>query len=344
MKANLSMASSPHLRDGLDTKSVMYAVVIALVPAGAGAAYYFGMRALAVVVAASLSAVAAEAAWQCAARRPVTVTDGSALLTGILLAFNLPPGVPYWLPVIGSVFAIGVAKMPFGGLGYNLLNPALAARAFLLVSWPVHMMTWTAPSRGSMSGIDAVTEATPLGVYRYAHGILADPASTAQDLGHAATCLKELYSTASARNLFFGNHGGSLGETSVLLLLVGVAYLLARRIISWRIPVSYIGTVALVAWIMGGERPFQGHPLFHVMSGGLILGACFMATDIVTTPVTPRGKLFFGIGCGILTSIIRLKGGYPEGVCYSILLMNTTVPLIDRLTRPRILGETKAVK
>ncbi|HVP56493.1 MAG TPA: RnfABCDGE type electron transport complex subunit D [bacterium] len=344
MRETLSVSSSPHLRDQLTTKGVMYAVAIALVPAGAGAVYFFGLRTLVVVAAAVAAAVATEAVWQGASRKPVTVADGSALVTGMLLAFNLPAGVPYWLPVAGSVFAIAVAKLPFGGLGYNLVNPALAARAFLLVSWPVHMMTWVEPTRGSMSGISAITEATPLGVFRYAHGVLADPSSSIQDIGQATTSLKELYSAASTRNLFFGNHGGCLGETSVMLLLVGAIYLLARRIISWRIPVAYIGTVALLAWIMGGEKPFQGHPLFHVMSGGLILGACFMATDMVTSPVTPTGKLFFGAGCGILTSIIRLKGGYPEGVCYSILLMNTTVPLIDKLTRPRILGETKAVK
>lgn len=344
MSEKLAVSSSPHLRGGLDTKAVMYAVVVALVPAGAGAVYYFGLRALALVVIAALSAILAEAACQRAFRARITVADGSALVTGILLALNLPPGVPYWLPVVGSVFAIAIAKLPFGGLGYNLLNPALAARAFLLLSWPVHMTAWSAPSRGSMSGINAITEATPLGVYRFAHGVLGDPSCAQQDLSLAATCMRELTSRASLKNLFLGNHGGSLGETSVLLLLVGAIYLLARRIISWRIPVAYLGTVALVTWIWGGEQAFQGYPLFHVMAGGLALGAFFMATDIVTTPVTPRGKLLFGAGCGVLTSIIRLWGGYPEGVCYSILMMNTAVPLIDRFTRPRILGNAKAVR
>jgi electron transport complex protein RnfD len=342
MKQVLIVSASPHLRDGLDVKGVMYAVVIALAPAGVGAVYFFGLRALVILVAASLSAIATEAACQRATRRKITVADGSALVTGILLAFNLPPGVPYWLPVVGSCFAIGIAKIPFGGLGYNPFNPALAARAFLLASWPVYMTgSWIAPSRGSISGINAITTATPLHVFRIARHILGDPSSSSQDVGRASTYLKELYSRASLKNLLFGNHGGCIGETSVLLLGIGAIYLLARRIICWRIPVSYVGTVAVLTWIMGGQGIFRGNALFHVISGGLILGAFFMATDIVTSPVTPRGKLIFGGGCGVITSIIRLKGGYPEGVSYSILLMNIAVPLIDRFTRPRKLGEVK---
>jgi electron transport complex protein RnfD len=329
----------------MNIKGVMYAVVLSLVPATVGAVYFFGLRALVIIVLACVSAVAMEAACQVAMKRRVTIADGSALITGLLLAFNVPPGVPYWLPVVGSVFAIGVAKIPFGGLGYNPLNPALAGRAFLLASWPVYMTAaWTDPARGTMSGIQAITTATPLGVYRYARGLLLEPGAPAEQVSRATSYLNELYSGQSLRNLFMGNVGGCIGETSVLLLLIGAAYLMIRRIICWRIPLTYIGTVALITWIFGGKGAFTGYPLFHVLSGGLILGAFFMATDMVTSPVTPRGRLIFGVGCGILTSIIRLWGGYPEGVSYSILLMNIAVPLIDRYTRPRKLGEVKGKK
>lgn len=343
MEKAFAVSPSPHLRDSLTSRSIMWAVVLALAPAVLGGFYFFGARALVVIAIAGSSAVATEAACQAAIKRRVTIADGSALVTGILVALVMPPGVPYWLPVAGSVFAIAVAKVPFGGLGHNLFNPALAARAFLVASWPAYMTAaWITPSRGTLSGISgmgAITEATPLGAFRIARGILADSLCTAGDLGTAADNLKYLYSTGSLKNLLFGNVGGSIGETSVVLLAVGAVYLLARRIISWRIPVSYLATVAVLTWVFGGRGMFGGNPLFHLLSGGLVLGACFMATDVVTSPVTPRGKLIFGIGCGIITSVIRLGGGYPEGVCYSILMMNMTVPLVDRFTRPRILGE-----
>ncbi|MGD9140990.1 MAG: RnfABCDGE type electron transport complex subunit D, partial [bacterium] len=294
---------------------------------------------------ASAAAILTEFALQKATGRKVTVADGSALITGMLLAFNVPPGVPYWLPVAGSVFAIAIAKIPFGGLGYNPLNPALVGRAFLVASWPVYMTAaWVPPARGTLSGINAITEATPLGVYRISNLILADKAAGPDQIASATSYLSELYSTASLKNLFFGNVGGCVGETSALLLLVGAAYLMIRGIINWRIPGAYIGTVALLMWVLGGQTLFTGNVLFQVLSGGLILGAFFMATDMVTSPVTPRGQIIFGVGCGLLTSIIRLKGGYPEGVSYSILIMNITVPLIDRFTRPRKFGEERAKK
>ena len=321
-----------------------------MIPASAGAVYFFGIRALVIIVLAAASAVLTEAACQKAMKRKVTIVDGSALLTGVLLAFNVPPGVPYWLPVLGSVFAIGIAKIPFGGLGYNPLNPALAGRAFLMASWPVYMTArWlaqrlSATSQGSLSGISAITTATPLGVYKYARGLLVDPESGVAEISRATSYLGELYSGASMKNLFFGNVGGCVGETSVLLLLAGAAYLMIRRIINWRVPVSYIGTVAVLTWLIGGKGILDGNPLFHILSGGLILGAFYMATDMVTSPITPKGQLIFGFGCGLLTSIIRIKGGYPEGVSYSILIMNITVPLIDRYTRPRKLGQARAKK
>jgi electron transport complex protein RnfD len=342
MNGLVAASAPPYLRDRLDTRAIMYAVVVALLPAAAGAYYFFGPRALIVIGLASVTAVLTEAFCQKAIRRKVTVTDGSAFLTGMLVGLNLPPGVPYWLPAVGSAFAIAVAKVPFGGLGYNIVNPALAARAFLMASWPVRMAgAWVEPARGTLSGIsgvDAVTGATPLSVFRMMRGIITDPSSTPQDIAVAVSNLKSLCSPGSLENLFFGNVGGSIGETSVLLLAIGAVYLLARRIICWRIPSAYLVTVAVLTWAFGGIGLFKGSPVFHLMSGGLMLGAFFMATDPVTAPVTRRGKLIFGFGCGLITSIIRLTGGYPEGVCYSILLMNLTVPWLDRLTRPRIFG------
>ena len=343
MEGKLTVSPAPHLRDRTDVKGVMYAVVLAMVPAAVGAVYFFGLRALFIIVFASGAAVLTEFALQRATGRKVTVADGSALVTGILLAFNVPPGVPYWVPVAGSVFAIAVAKIPFGGLGYNPLNPALVGRAFLVASWPVYMTAaWVPPSRGTLSGISAITEATPLGVYRISNLILADQGAGADGIARATAYLNELYSVSSLKNLFFGNVGGCVGETSALLLLVGAAYLMVRGIINWRIPGTYVGTVALMMFMLGGKTPFTGNVLFQVLSGGLILGAFFMATDMVTSPVTPRGQIIFGVGCGVLTSIIRLYGGYPEGVSYSILIMNITVPLIDRYTRPRKFGEERA--
>jgi electron transport complex protein RnfD len=258
MDLKLSVSPSPHVRDGVDIKRVMYTVIIALIPATAGAVYFFGIRALVIIVLAAVSAVLTEAACQKAMKRKVTIADGRALLTGVLLAFNVPPGVPYWLPVVGSAFAIGIAKIPFGGLGYNPLNPALAGRAFLMASWPVYMTaTWLAPSRGSLSGISAITTATPLGVYRYARGLLVDPGSGVEEISRATSYLGELYSGSSLKNLFFGNVGGCVGETSALLLLAGAAYLMIRRIITWRIPVSYIATVAFLAHGWKGSIPGQ---------------------------------------------------------------------------------------
>jgi electron transport complex protein RnfD len=342
MEGKLVVSPAPHLRDRTDVKSVMYAVVLALIPACVGAVYFFGLRALFIIVFASAAAVLTEFGLQKATGRKVTIADGSALLTGILLAFNVPPGVPYWLPVAGSVFAIGVAKIPFGGLGYNPLNPALVGRAFLTASWPVYMTAaWVPPARGTLSGINAITEATPLGVYKLSNAILSDSGASADQVAGATSYLNELYSTAALKNIFFGNIGGCVGETSALLLLVGAAYLLIRKVINWRIPGAYIATVAIIMWIFGGRSMFTGNVLFQLFAGGLILGAFYMATDMVTSPITPRGQIIFGIGCGLLTSIIRLKGGYPEGVSYSILIMNITVPLIDRFTRPRKFGEER---
>ncbi|MCK4261683.1 RnfABCDGE type electron transport complex subunit D, partial [bacterium] len=283
---------------------VMWSVVIALVPAMAASIYFFGISALTTISVSVISAISTEAIIQRLRHKPITISDGSAVVTGILLALVLPPRIPCWMVIIGSFCAIALAKQLFGGLGYNIFNPALVGRAILLASFPIAMTTWRKP-------FEAVTCATPL------------------------TLIKERICEGlpSYWELFIGKVGGSLGETSVLALLIGAVFLLLRGYISWHIPLSCLGTVALLTAILNQD------PLFHLLTGGLILGAFFMATDMVTTPLTKKGKLVFGIGVGIIVVVIRLKGGYPEGVCYSILLMNAFTPLIDRWIKPKVFGK-----
>jgi len=341
MERLLRISPSPHIRDDVSVTKIMYSVNLALVPAMAGAVYFFGTRAALIIALSVLSAVATEAGIQKLRGQQITAHDGSAILTGVLLAFNLPPGVPWWMPVVGSAFAIAIGKQVFGGLGYNPMNPALLGRAFLMASWPMRMTTgWTLrPELGTISGIDGVTSATPLALLKETGEIFSKPeAYPAAKLAAAERIIGDIPSTYG--HLFWGNVGGCIGETSVFLLLLGAIYLMYKGYVCWRIPFSYITTVGILSWIFGGfQGLFTGDPLFHIMAGGLVLGAFYMATDMVTSPVTPRGKLIFGTGCGALTVLIRLKGGYPEGVSYSILLMNLAVPLIDRFTKPRILGE-----
>jgi len=301
---NLVVSSSPHIRSEETVQRIMLDVIIALLPATAASVYFFGMRALAITLVSVAAAVAAEAAIQKIRNRPVTINDGSAVITGLLLALTLSPAMPLWMVAVGAVAAIGIGKQVYGGLGSNPFNPALVGRAFLVVTFPVHMTTWINP-------IDGVTSATPLGL------------------------LKMEGTATGYTELFIGNVGGSLGETSALLLILGGLYLLYRGIIDWRIPAFYLGTVAVMTAVLGQD------PVFHLLAGGLMLGAFFMATDMVTTPVTRTGKIIFGIGAGILVVLIRLYGGYPEGVLFSILLMNTFTPIIDKYTRPKIYGEVK---
>ena len=336
MENKLFVSSSPHITDKESIPKIMYGVLLSLLPATGGAIYFFGLRAGWVIVLAVIAAVITEGLIQKLMKKPVTIKDGSAILTGVLLAFNLPSEVPWWIPVIGSVFAIAIGKIPFGGLGYNPMNPALLGRAFLLASWPTKITIFnTAPKGGTLSGIDAITSATPLNVFKQAKDAIA-----AGQIEGSDVIIRDLYD--SYANLFWGKVGGCLGETSAFLLLIGAIYLIYKRYISLKVPVSYIVTAGLLAWIFGGtDGYFSGDPLFHVLSGGLILGAFFMATDMVTSPVTFKGRIIFGIGCGVITIIIRLVGGYPEGVSYSILLMNLTTPLIDRYTKPKVFGEVK---
>jgi len=331
----------------------MHTVNITLLPALIGSTYIFGFRALALTIIAVASAMITEYAIQKFRKVEVTFTDGSAILTGILLAFNLPPGVPFWIPIIGSFFAIAIGKHPFGGLGYNPLNPALLGRAFLLASWPVHMtadwlkpfwwkeagynfFSWSVTVEGKL--VDAVSSATPLGVVKTSKDILANASLyVPEKVNNASVMIDKMFDSVEA--LFMGTVGGCIGETSVILLLIGALYLIYKRIIDWRIPGTYILTVAVLGWIFGGKTGFfSGNMLFQIFSGGLILGAFFMATDMVTSPLSKKGHVIFGFGCGLLTIIIRLVGGYPEGVSYSILLMNLTVPLIDKYTLPKKFG------
>jgi len=335
----LLVTPAPHVRNSETVASVMMDVVVALVPAILASVYFFGIKALVVIVTCIFFSVASEYVCQRIMRRPVTISDYSAVVTGILLAFCLPPTIPWYLAAIGSIFAIVVGKMLFGGLGYNLFNPALVGRAFLLASWPVFMTRWSGPEKFLedkwLSISDATTKASALSSFKESLGAVRKGASVES--------LQEIYNNFSLSDLFLGNVPGSLGETSVLFLLLGAFYLwFYKKHITWHIPVTYIGTVGLLVWLFGGPAFMQGNVLFHITSGGLILGAFFMATDMVTSPITKKGRIIFGIGAGLIVFVIRIFGGYPEGVCYSILLMNAATPLIDRYTRPKRFGEVKA--
>ncbi|XUW98526.1 RnfABCDGE type electron transport complex subunit D [Wukongibacter sp. M2B1] len=313
MNNKLIASSSPHIRSNENIGSLMRDVVIALLPATLAGIYYFRLGAVKVILFAVLAAMVTEAAIQKLRKQEVSINDWSAIVTGLLLAFNIPASAPWWIPVIGSIFAIAVVKQMFGGLGHNFMNPALAARAMLLASWPVQMTNWIKP------GADAVSTATPLAIMKGAE------ASTEQ--------LPLLF------QLFIGNHGGCIGETSTLALIIGGIYLVYRGVITPRIPVIYIATVAVMTFVFGGFDPY--FMMSQVLAGGLMIGAIYMATDYVSSPVTPKGQVIFALGCGLITSVIRLHGGYPEGVSYSILLMNVASPLIDKYTSPRVFGEVK---
>ncbi len=304
--SNFTVSLSPHVRDEDSTRRIMLRVCLALAPAAVFGVVVFGWRALLVLALSVAAAVCTEWLTQKCLKRPVTISDCSALVTGLLLGLTLPPHAPWYVPVCGSVFAILIAKQVFGGLGGNFVNPALAGRAFLLACWPVQMTSWPAPAF-----VDAISSATPL----------ADPAFAG--------------STNALLNAVLGLIPGTIGETCKIALLLGGAYLLLRRVIDWRIPVAYLGSLLLLSYAFGGDG------LLAVCTGGVILGAFFMATDYVTSPVTPYGKLLYGLGCGLITFAIRRWGAYPEGVTYAILLMNVASPLIDRACRPHKYGEVK---
>jgi electron transport complex protein RnfD len=360
-KNTYKVSPAPHLHEHISTTSIMWFVVLALVPALAVATYFYGFSAFLLTMLGGLAAVGCEALIQVWRKVPVTVTDGSAFLTGMLVSFNIHANAPWWLPVVGSVFAIAVGKQVFGGLGNNPMNPALLGRAFLLASWPTLMTDgWKHTIKGSISGISEttiaqvqnmsaiahtkITSATPLNVIKSIRDTsmfsdAADPSAVQE------TVFNGLLDCTALQNLAIGNIGGCIGEVSAIALLLGGLFLLWKHIIDWRIPVSYLASVFVLSWMFGGMNGLFSAgiqlPLFHILSGGMMLGAFFMATDYVSTPVTKKGRLVFGIGCGILTVTIRLVGGYPEGVSYSILLMNLATPLIDKWTMPKAFGEVK---
>ncbi len=304
ISGKLVVSSSPHIHARLTTRSAMGWVLAALAPACAAGMWCYGFRALLVIAVCTASCVLCEWGWQKLTHRDVTVGDLSAAVTGVMLACNLPVTIPLWMAAAGSVFAIVVVKQFYGGLGCNILNPALAGRAMMLASWPVAMTSWT---------LDGVSTATPLSLLKTGAGGLP-----------------------SLGAMFTGAVGGCIGESCKWALLLGFAVLLAKKIITWHVPVVYMLTTSVLCTLFG-----RGAPAAEMLSGGLMFGAVFMATDYATSPITQRGKLLFAFGCGALTAVIRTWGGYPEGVSYAILVMNLTVPLIDRAVKPRIFGEVK---
>lgn len=319
----LTVASSPHVRCNETIPKIMWNVVAALVPAAAFGVYYFGVNALVNIIVAIVSAVIFEFLWEKAMHKRITITDGSAVITGLLLAMTCPPSLPWWMSIVGSFLAIVVCKQAMGGLGYNIFNPAHVGRAGLMVSWPVAMTTWT-QLNGTV--IDGVAGATPLNVFK--HG--------------GSDALFQLFGTndwsSIYQSLFFGFRNGSLGETSTVLLILGGLWLIYKGYVNWQVPVVMIATVGILTGAVYGSANVA---LFQMMAGGLIIGAFFMATDMVTAPITVKGQVIFALGCGLITVLIRVLGGYPEGVCYSILLMNTLTPLIDRLVKPTVFGAVK---
>ncbi|MCQ4725510.1 RnfABCDGE type electron transport complex subunit D [Anaerotignum faecicola] len=313
---NITISATPHVRSKQSTQTIMRDVIIALVPAAAMGVIKFGVNALILMAVSVITAVVAEAAYQKITKQKVTVSDLSAVVTGILLAMNIPSSAPIWVPVVGSAFAIIFAKQLFGGLGQNFINPALAGRAFLLGSYPTIMTSWVTP------GADAVSTATPLGLLK---------AGTPEMLAQLPTL----------QDAALGNIAGCIGETCAVALIIGGIYLIVRGVISWRIPVVYLATVFVMSFLL----PREGStPVYELMIGGVMLGAFFMATDYASSPITATGQIIMGLGCGILTVLIRVYGGYPEGVSYSILIMNLCVPLIDRFTKPKIFGALPKVK
>lgn len=323
MDNKLIVSSSPHVRSNEDTPYIMKQVIIALLPAVLAGVYFFRLSAINVMFWCILGSVGFEWLYQKLTKQESTIGDFSAVVTGLLIAFNVPASLPWWMCLAGSAFAIIVVKMVFGGIGNNFVNPALAARAFLLASFPVAMTTWTKTGVNwvSSGNIDAVTTATPLSFLK------AGPQGI-QNLTDSGTSLF---------NMFTGNIGGCIGETSAILLMLGGLYLMYKGIINYVIPVFYIGTVAILMFILGGFN-FE-FVMYQMVAGGLMLGAFFMLTDYTTSPMTKKGQIIYAITAGVITTVIRLYGGYPEGVSYSILFVNVMTPLIDKYTRPKVFGE-----
>ncbi|MBI5810782.1 MAG: RnfABCDGE type electron transport complex subunit D [Deltaproteobacteria bacterium] len=311
----LIVSSSPHFLTDESIPKIMHTVVAALLPAVAASVYFFGWRALLLIVICIAACLLTEYGFQKARNRPIKIHDGSAIITGMLLGMTLPPGFPIFGAILGSVFAIGIGKQLFGGLGYNIFNPALLGRAFLMATYPVLTTTWVQP-RTVQKAVDAVSAATPLALMKFE--------------GKLTPLL----------DLFIGNTAGSIGETSAIAILIGGLYLRYKGYVNWKLPLGYLGSMAFLGGVFYLYDPsrYPG-PLFHILSGGAMLAAWFMVTDMVTSPVTPVGQWIFAVIGGLMAVIIRLFGGLPEGVMYSILFMNAFVPLINKHTRPRVFGE-----
>ncbi len=320
----LTVSPSPHIHTDDSTQKIMYRVVYAMVPALAWSVFVFGLDALRVTLIAVVACLAFEFIIQkyLLKVKPM-ITDGSALVTGILLAFNVPSNIPWWIIIIGSLAAVGIAKLSFGGLGNNVFNPALVGRVFMLISFPVQMTSWPV---NAQSGIDAITSATPL-------SIIKEGISNGTPISEITQKLPTTF------DMLMGNIGGSLGEISALLLILGGLYMLWKKVITWHIPVSIIATVAFVAAIFWLITPTTYiNPVYHVLSGGLMLGAIYMATDMVTSPMNPKGQIIYGIGIGLITISIRMFGSYPEGISFAILIMNAVTPLINTYVKPKRFG------
>lgn len=329
---NFIVSGSPHIHGDESTKKIMYGVVIAMIPAVLVSIYFFGVDALRVLLIAVVASLFFEWTIQkYLIKGPVTITDGSGLVTAILLALNLPSNLPTWMVIIGALVAIGMAKMSFGGLGKNIFNPALVARVFLLVSFPVEMTSWPKPVPITDGIADVITGPTPLGIVK-------------EGLGADKTMSELSTELPSYTQVFMGDMGGSLGEVSAIALILGGLYMLWKKIITWHIPVSMLGTVAIFSGIFWGFDPeHYADPVFQLLTGGMLLGAIFMATDMVTSPMTKGGQLIYGFGIGLLTILIRMWGAYPEGVSFAILIMNAAVPLINRGFKPKRFGAKPGV-
>lgn len=325
MNKQLTITPSPHIHQGDSVKKIMYSVVFALLPALGWSFFVFGIPALLVTLVSVVMCLLSEFVIQkYLLKEKPSITDGSALITGILLAMNVPSSLPLWMIALGALFSIGIAKMTFGGLGNNPFNPALVGRVFLLISFPVQMTTW--PIAGA---VDGTTGATPL-------GLIKEGLKTGKPIAELTSQLP------SYSDLFLGNMGGSLGEVSALLLLIGLAFMLVRKVITWHIPVAVIGSMFIFTGILNLINPAEYiNPMYHLLTGGALLGAIFMATDMVTSPVTKTGQLIFGAGIGIITVLIRVWGAYPEGMSFAILIMNAFTPLINIYVKPKRFGRSK---
>lgn len=328
MSNQLYISHSPHIQSKESTEKLMYGVVLALTPALLASIYFFGLGALVVTATAVTSCITFEYLIQrFLLKKPLSVSDGSALVTGLLLAMNLPSNIPVLLIIIGSLVAIGVGKMTFGGLGCNPFNPALVGRVFMLISFPVQMTSWPVPSGLKTGYTDATTGATPLALIK-------------EGVKNGESISQLMEKIPDTVNMVIGNMGGSLGEVSAIALLIGFLYMLWKKIITWHIPVSVIGSLALLTFILWIIKPdTYANPGFHILAGGVLLGAIFMATDYVTSPMNPKAMILYGCGIGLLTAVIRIWGAYPEGVSFAILIMNAFVPLMNTYIKPRSFGE-----